>query len=207
MCLQRIWKPIWWPQGSVLPEKDLNYLKRGPVLLLKSSSLSLIQRKGFRHCEIIFHHPSFVPTQSSLYEAGCPCPPMMWMISECMPQLLLWRRLNWLATNLRSSALNAKASTSFRALTVLVEDGKLGDDFGCKAHASSFSPQKSPGFSMIELKKPVLPPLVVELSSLPLIINHISAAGSPSLSSLPLIINHSSWKHLYYLPRPRDQRY
>jgi hypothetical protein len=41
-----------------------------------------------------------------------------------------------LATNLRSSALNAKASTSFRALTVLVEDGKLGDDFGCKAHAT-----------------------------------------------------------------------
>jgi hypothetical protein len=85
-----------------------------------------------------------------------------------------------LATNLRSSALNTKASTSFRALTVRVDDGKLRDDFGCKAHESSSSPQKSPGFSMIELKKPVLPPLVVELSSLPLITNNISVTGSPS---------------------------
>jgi len=91
---------------------------------------------------------------------------------------------------LRSSALNAKASTSFRALTVLVEDGKLGDDFGCKAHASSSSPQKSPGFSMIELK--TSPASIGSGTLQSASINHISAAGSPSLSSLPLIINHSS---------------
>ncbi|CAN6460210.1 unnamed protein product [Victoria cruziana] len=67
-----------------------------------------------------------------------------------------------------SSARNAKASTSLSALTVLVEDG------------SSSSPQKSPGFRVVELKKPVLPPLVVELSSCPRIMNSISVTGSPS---------------------------
>ncbi|KAF3782622.1 hypothetical protein EJ110_NYTH33802 [Nymphaea thermarum] len=79
-----------------------------------------------------------------------------------------------------SSARNAKASTSLSALTVLVEDGRLPVDLGSKAHESSSSPQKSPGFKAVELKKPVLPPLVVELSSCPRIMNSISVTGSPS---------------------------
>ncbi|WVZ82215.1 hypothetical protein U9M48_029502, partial [Paspalum notatum var. saurae] len=93
---------------------------------------------------------------------------------------LLWRRLNWLATNLRSSARRANASTSKIAFTVRVDDGKLTVGLGTRAHPRSSSPQKSPGLRVIELKKPVRPPSVVELSSLPRMINNISVTGSPS---------------------------
>ena len=55
----------------------------------------------------------------------------------------------------------------------------LGD--GTKAHVSSSSPQKSPGLRVMELKNPDLPPLVVELSSWPLMMKSISFTGSPSL--------------------------
>ncbi|CAN6449625.1 unnamed protein product [Victoria cruziana] len=79
-----------------------------------------------------------------------------------------------------SSARSAKASTSLSALTVLVEEGRLIVDLGSKAHASSSSPQKSPGLKVMQLKKPVRPPLVVELSSLPRITKSISLTGSPS---------------------------
>ncbi|URE02518.1 hypothetical protein MUK42_27964, partial [Musa troglodytarum] len=65
-------------------------------------------------------------------------------------------------------------------LTVLVEEGKFTVDFGRRAQASSSSPQKSPGLNVIELKKPVRPPLVVELSNLPRIMKSISVTGSPS---------------------------
>jgi hypothetical protein len=61
-----------------------------------------------------------------------------------------------------------------------VEEGKLRVDFGSNAQASSSSPQKSPGLKVIELKKPVRPPFVVELSSFPLIIKSISVTGSLS---------------------------
>lgn len=64
---------------------------------------------------------------------------------------MLCRRLNCCATNLRSSAWRAKASTSHRAFTVLVEDGRFRLEEGIKAHVSNSSPQKSPGLSVIEL--------------------------------------------------------
>ncbi|KAL8167844.1 hypothetical protein V2J09_009343 [Rumex salicifolius] len=70
------------------------------------------------------------------------------------------------------------ASTSTRALTVLVEEGRA--DLGSNAQASNSSPQKSPGPNMIELKNPVRPPFVVELSSFPLMMKSISVTGSSS---------------------------
>ena len=85
-----------------------------------------------------------------------------------------------MAKNLRSSARRANASTSVRDLTVRVEDGRLRLEVGIRAHVSNSSPQKSPGLRVIELKNPDLPPLVVELSSRPLMTNSISFTGSPS---------------------------
>ncbi|CAA7395818.1 unnamed protein product [Spirodela intermedia] len=97
------------------------------------------------------------------------------------PQVLqLCERLNWLATNLRSSARSAKASTSSRALTVRVEEGRFKLGLGIRAQVRSSSPQKSPGRRVMELKKPLRPPLVVELSNRPLITKSISFTGSPS---------------------------
>ncbi|CAA7408668.1 unnamed protein product [Spirodela intermedia] len=96
-------------------------------------------------------------------------------------QVLHWcERRNWEATNLRSSATRAKASTSVRAFTVLVEEGRLEDELGSRAQVRSSSPQKSPPLRKSALKKPVLPPLVVALSSVPRMMNSISSTGSPS---------------------------
>ncbi|CAA7398683.1 unnamed protein product [Spirodela intermedia] len=63
------------------------------------------------------------------------------------------------------SARRAKPSTSTRAFTVLVEDGRLPVDLGSRAHVSSSSPQKSPG---------------LRLSNLPRMMKSISVTGSPS---------------------------
>ncbi|KAK2970898.1 hypothetical protein RJ640_005255 [Escallonia rubra] len=76
--------------------------------------------------------------------------------------------------------LPANASTSVSDLTVRVDNGRFKFEVGIKAHVSNSSPQKSPGLSVMELKNPDLPPLVVELSSWPLITNSISFTGSPS---------------------------
>jgi hypothetical protein len=48
---------------------------------------------------------------------------------------------------------NAKASTSVRLSTVLVEIGKWTLVFGSRAQVSISSPAKSTGWRMIELKK------------------------------------------------------
>lgn len=62
-----------------------------------------------------------------------------------------------------------------------MEDGRLRlDEEGIKAHVSNSSPQKSPGLRVMELKNPVLPPSVVELSTCPLMMKSISLTGSPS---------------------------
>ncbi|BAS81301.1 Os02g0789150 [Oryza sativa Japonica Group] len=66
------------------------------------------------------------------------------------------------------------------AFTVRVDDGKLTVGLGTRAHPSSSSPQKSPDFRVVELKKPVRPPFVVELSSFPRMMKSISVTGSPS---------------------------
>ncbi|KAK3033575.1 hypothetical protein RJ639_032423 [Escallonia herrerae] len=91
---------------------------------------------------------------------------------------------NWGIFRLEESSTartsGAKASTSESARTLLVEEGRFRVEFGIKAHVSNSSPQKSPGPRVMELKNPDLPPLVVELSSCPLIINSISSVGSPS---------------------------
>ncbi|KAK2976490.1 hypothetical protein RJ640_009241 [Escallonia rubra] len=65
------------------------------------------------------------------------------------------------ATNFRSSATSANASTSEIDFTVRVEDGMMTLGCGSKAHVSNSSPQKSPGPMRHELKNPVRPPLVV----------------------------------------------
>jgi hypothetical protein len=93
---------------------------------------------------------------------------------------LLWSLRNWFATNFRSSARRAKASTSVWLRTVLVESGKWTFVLGSRAHVSSSSPAKSPGRRMMELKKLLRPPFVVELSSFPRIMKSISFTGSPS---------------------------
>lgn len=72
-----------------------------------------------------------------------------------------------LATNLRSSACTENPSNSVIVLTVLVDDGYLSPELGSNAHVSNSSPQKSPGFKMIELKKSTLPPSVEQLSKCP----------------------------------------
>ncbi|KAK6912108.1 hypothetical protein RJ641_024201 [Dillenia turbinata] len=89
-------------------------------------------------------------------------------------------RLNCPATNLRSSARSANASTSVSDLTVRVDEGRFRLELGINAHVNNSSPQKSPGPRVMELKKPDRPPLVVELSSWPLMMNSISVTGSPS---------------------------
>ena len=93
---------------------------------------------------------------------------------------LLWSRRNWLATNLRSSDDNEKASTSFTALTVWVDMGRWFCGLGSRAQVSSSSPQKSPTPRTPKFKKPVRPPFVVTLSSWPRITKNISLTGSPS---------------------------
>jgi hypothetical protein len=55
---------------------------------------------------------------------------------------------------------NAKASTSVRLSTVLVEIGKWMLVFGSRAQVSISSPAKSTGRRMIELKKLLRPPLL-----------------------------------------------
>jgi hypothetical protein len=55
--------------------------------------------------------------------------------------------------NFRFSFHNAKASTSVRLSTVLVEIGKWTLVFGSRAQVSISSPAKSIGQKMIELKK------------------------------------------------------
>uniref|UniRef100_A0A3Q7H2P7 Uncharacterized protein n=1 Tax=Solanum lycopersicum TaxID=4081 RepID=A0A3Q7H2P7_SOLLC len=74
----------------------------------------------------------------------------------------------------------AKASTSVRAFTVRVEDGRLEPDFGSSAQVRSSSPQKSLSFNKLRLKKPLLPPSVVTLSRRPRMMKSISSTGSPS---------------------------
>lgn len=110
---------------------------------------------------------------------------------------LLCRRRNWLATNLRSSAMRANASTSVLASTVLVEIGRLEEDFGSKAHVRSSSPQKSPALRSAQLKKPVLPPLVVIVAKFPRIIKSISSTGSPSRMMKVLSVKRTGlrWSH------------
>lgn len=93
-----------------------------------------------------------------------------------------------MATNLKSSALKAKASTSDIVFTVLVELGRLDVDVGSRAQVRSSSPQKSPAFRTSELKKPVLPPFVVMLIKFPLMTKSISFTGSPSrITQLPSV--------------------
>ncbi|KAK6944277.1 hypothetical protein RJ641_025379 [Dillenia turbinata] len=77
------------------------------------------------------------------------------------------------------SAWNAKASTSTSALTVLEKKASWGIFWKQGSCHQPSSPQKSPGLNALELKKPVRPPLAVELSCPPLIINSISVTGSP----------------------------
>ncbi|RDX82130.1 hypothetical protein CR513_37119, partial [Mucuna pruriens] len=96
-----------------------------------------------------------------LYETSSPCAPLLRIEPESVA------RRNCDATNFKSSAFRAKASTSVRVWTVLVEMG-------------SSSPQKSPALRYSELKKPVLPPFVVMVNSLPRIMKSISSTGSPS---------------------------
>ncbi|URE11099.1 hypothetical protein MUK42_30558, partial [Musa troglodytarum] len=86
---------------------------------------------------------------------------------------LLRSLLNCVATNFRSSAIRAEASTSDGVSTVLVEIGRLDDEYGSSAQVRSSSPQKSPALRMSELENPVLPPLVVMPSSSPRIIMSI----------------------------------
>nr|GLL43108.1 Os02g0627750 [Ipomoea trifida] len=74
---------------------------------------------------------------------------------------LLCSLLNCAATNFKSSATRANASTSETAFTVRVEDGRVTLGRGSSAHVSSSSPQKSPGPMPHELKNPVRPPFVV----------------------------------------------
>ncbi|BAT95864.1 hypothetical protein VIGAN_08268500 [Vigna angularis var. angularis] len=76
--------------------------------------------------------------------------------------------------------MSAKASTSVMAFTVRVEEGRTTVGRGSKAHGRSSSPQKSPEPSLHELKKPVLPPLVVQESRRPLTMKSISFTRSPS---------------------------
>ena len=59
---------------------------------------------------------------------------------------LPWRHWNWESTNFKSVALWAKASTSVWAIIVLVEMGRLVEEWGFMAHAKSSSPQKLPAF-------------------------------------------------------------
>ncbi|KAK3005753.1 hypothetical protein RJ639_015515 [Escallonia herrerae] len=59
------------------------------------------------------------------------------------------------ATNFRSSATSANASTSEIDFTVRVEDGMMTLGCGSKAHVSNSSPQKSPGPMRHELKNPM----------------------------------------------------
>ena len=66
-------------------------------------------------------------------------------IPECAGQLCYEDvDRNWETTNFMSSTTRAKASTSDMVSTVLLEIGRFEDAFGCKAHVSSSSPQKSP---------------------------------------------------------------
>ncbi|KAK3002818.1 hypothetical protein RJ639_019196 [Escallonia herrerae] len=58
------------------------------------------------------------------------------------------------ATNFRSSATSANASTSEIDFTVRVDDGMMTLGCGSNAHVSNSSPQKSPGPMRHELKNP-----------------------------------------------------
>ncbi|CAA6659502.1 unnamed protein product [Spirodela intermedia] len=92
-----------------------------------------------------------------------------------------------------SSARSAKASTSSRALTVRVEEGRFKLGLGIRAQVRSSSPQKSPGRRVMELKKPLRPPLVVELSNRPLITKSISFTGSPSRTiNVPCVLRQET---------------
>ncbi|RRT49308.1 hypothetical protein B296_00039650 [Ensete ventricosum] len=73
-----------------------------------------------------------------------------------------------------SEAKDFHHNDSSEALTVRVDEGKFTLGLGIRAQVNSSSPQKSPGPRVIELKKPFLLPLVVELSSWPRIIKSIS---------------------------------
>lgn len=111
-----------------------------------------------------------------------------WNLKVCR-SCLLWRRLNWAATNCNSSASRAKASTSFIVFTVRVENGRLSPDLGSSAQVKSSSPQKSPSFSKPRLKNPLLPPSVVTLSSRPCIIKSILTTGYPSRTMYAFSVN------------------
>lgn len=86
-----------------------------------------------------------------------------WNLSVCL-SFLLCRVRNWAATNCKSSATRAKASTSVMAFTERVDEGSTTFGRGSRAQVSNSSPQKSPAPMLHELKKPVQPPLVVQES-------------------------------------------
>ncbi|KAL8172557.1 hypothetical protein V2J09_024361 [Rumex salicifolius] len=99
-------------------------------------------------------------------------------VPEGVPELLAMKT----TAKLRSNKLEVmrQESKGFNLCYVLVEMGRLEEERGSRAHVSSSSPQKSPSSRKTELKKPVLPPFVVIVTSRPLIMNSISSTGSPS---------------------------
>ncbi|BAS79871.1 Os02g0627750 [Oryza sativa Japonica Group] len=100
----------------------------------------------------------------------------------------LCRRRNCDATNRRSSATSANASTSDTARTVRVDSGSDAAGRGSSAHGRSSSPQNSPAPMRHELKNPDLPPCVVYESRYPRMMNSMESTGSSSRTSrVPLV--------------------
>jgi hypothetical protein len=74
-------------------------------------------------------------------------------------------------------AAEREASTLVTDFIVLVDWGKLRLGLGMSTHVRSSSPQKSLGRSVMELKKLVRLPSVVELLSSPQMMKSISLTG------------------------------